>query len=92
MGLYVALMYYMVTATDPTVPPEPVSAIMHFAADDAGRALCAKTRDGLNAELKRMGYSPTTAGRFICRDVTSAELNHWEPGEADAVKRAYPER
>jgi len=37
MGLYVALMYYMVTATDPTVPPEPVSAIMHFAADDAGR-------------------------------------------------------
>jgi len=39
-----------------------------------------------------MGYSPTTAGGFICRDVTSAELNHWEPGEADAVKRAYPER
>ncbi len=91
MDLFIALMFYTVASTDPTVPLEPVSAIMHFAADDGGRALCAKTRDGLNSEMKKLGYGPTVIGRFVCRAVTSAELNHWEPGEADAVKRAFPQ-
>ena len=91
MHLYVALMFYMFTSTDPTVPPEPVSAIMHYGADDAGRALCKKTRNGLNAELRRQGYTPTS-GEFVCREVTSSELDHWEPGVADAVKRMFPGR
>jgi hypothetical protein len=85
----IALMFYAIIASDPTVPLAPVSAIMHFADDAAGQKLCNSTRDGLNAELKRQGYLKRDTGLFVCRPLTTHEIFHYEPGMADRLPPEY---